>query len=163
ADPVSHDELFAASARWDPVEVRYKGDRVRASGNRFAAISRHRLLRVLQERARSLGVDVRFQHEVVDVDAIAADADLVLGADGVISWVRQRYADHFRPRPTPEGCNYTWLATDQRFDAFTFLFEETSFGLFQAHIYPFSEERCTFIVECDERTWRKAGLDPVDA
>src|SRR5262249_30638976 len=31
--------------------------------------------------------------------------------------------------------------------------------LFQVHAYPFEEGRSTFIVECHEDTWRRAGLD----
>jgi anthraniloyl-CoA monooxygenase len=161
ADAVSFQRLWDASARWDPVEVRYRGQRIRAHGNRFAAISRHRLLSILQERAQEVGVDLRFNTEVHDLDE-HLDADLVLGADGINSAVRQRFADTFRPRLTLEGSKFIWLGTTQRFDAFTFIFDETDAGTFQAHIYPFSEELSTFIVECTEETWRKAGLDAVD-
>ncbi|MFA9430283.1 FAD-dependent monooxygenase [Egicoccus sp. AB-alg2] len=161
ADDVSFHRLWRAAARWDPVEVRYGGSRIRAGGNRFAAISRHRLLRILQERAAELGVDVRFRTEVDDLDRLL-DADLVLGADGINSRVRARFEDTFRPRLTREGSKFIWLGTTQRFDAFTFIFEETEAGTFQAHIYPFSEDVSTFIVECTEQTWRKAGLDAVD-
>jgi anthraniloyl-CoA monooxygenase len=161
ADAVSFQRLWDASARWDPVEVRYRGQRIRAHGNRFAAISRHRLLSILQQRAQELGVDVRFGTEVRDLDE-HLDADLVLGADGINSLVRQRFAATFRPRLTREGSRFIWLGTTQRFDAFTFIFDETDAGTFQAHIYPFSEQLSTFIVECTEETWRKAGLDAVD-
>jgi anthraniloyl-CoA monooxygenase len=76
--------------------------------------------------------------------------------------VRRRFADVFSPTLTREGSKFIWLGTTQRFDAFTFIFEETEAGTFQAHIYPFSEDVSTFIVECTEQTWRKAGLDAVD-
>ena len=163
ADAVSFRRLWDASARWDPVEVRHAGQRIRAHGNRFAAISRHLLLRILQERAAELGVDLRFETEVDDVEAVMAASDLVLGADGINSGVRRRFADHFRPRLRPEGSKFIWLGTTHPFDAFTFIFEQNTAGRFQAHIYPFSEDVSTFIVECDPETWRKAGLDAVDA
>jgi anthraniloyl-CoA monooxygenase len=162
ADAVSFQRLWDASARWDPVEVRYGGQRIRAHGNRFAAISRHRLLDVLQQRAKELGVELRFETEVDDVDACLADADLVLGADGINSRVRRHFEAAFAPTTTREGSKFIWLGTTQRFDAFTFIFEEAPAGTFQAHIYPFSQDRCTFIVECTEDTWRAAGLDAVD-
>jgi anthraniloyl-CoA monooxygenase len=162
ADADSFQRLWDASARWDPVEVRYGGQRIRAHGNRFAAISRHRLLRILQERAKEVDVDLRFHTEVDDLDAHLADADLVLGADGINSMVRRRFEDVFSPRLTREGSKFIWLGTTQRFDAFTFIFEAADAGTFQAHIYPFSEELSTFIVECTEDTWRAAGLDAVD-
>ncbi len=163
ADAPSFLRLWDTCARWDPVEVRYGGQRVRAHGNRFAAISRQQLLRILQERAAELDVDLRFQTEVDDVEGLMADSDLVLGADGINSAVRDRFADHFRPRLRTEGSKFIWLGTTQRFDAFTFIFEQNDAGRFQAHIYPYSEDLSTFIVECDPATWQKAGLDAVDA
>ncbi len=162
ADAPSFERLWEACARWDPVEVRYGGERIRARGNSFAAISRHRLLHILQERARELGVDLRFRDEVADVSDLM-DADLVLGADGINSRVRAHFAEHFRPRLTVEGSKFIWLGTTQRFDAFTFIFTESDAGRFQAHIYPFSAGVGTFIVECSDDTWRAAGLDAVNS
>ncbi len=161
ADPVSYDRLASAWARWDPVEVRYRGERLRAHGNQFAAISRHVLLRLLQERAVEVGVDLRFATQVGD-PADHRDVDLLIAADGVNSATRRRYAQVFEPRAVVEGSTYIWLGTDRVFDAFTFIFERTEHGPFQAHIYPFSRERSTFIVECRRDVWRAAGLDQVD-
>ena len=162
ADAVSYDRMASAWARWDPVEVRYRGEVLRAHGNRFAAISRHVLLRILQERAIELGVDLRFHTEVEDPDRYA-DADLVVAADGLNSVTRRRYEDAFGPSAKVEGSTFIWLGTDKVFDAFTFIFSETEFGPFQAHIYPFSDDRSTFIVECTREVWQAAGLDAVDA
>jgi anthraniloyl-CoA monooxygenase len=163
ADPVSHARILREAARWDPVEIRYGGARVRAHGNRFAAVSRHRLLAILQQRAVELGVDVRFGSQMDDPQRLRTGADLLLGADGVNSAVRRTWEDAFRPRLTIEGSTYIWLATTRPFDAFTFIFTETDHGLFQAHVYPFSETTSTFIVETSRDTWRAAGLDAVDA
>ncbi len=162
ADGPSYDAMMRAFARWDPVEVVYRGARVRAHGNRFAAIARHELLRILQQRAREVGVDLRFETEVPDPRE-HLHADLVLGADGLNSRVRGCFADAFGPRTTVEGSKFIWLGTTRPFDAFTFIFLETEHGLLQAHIYPYSERMSTFIVECDHDTWRRAGLDAVDA
>ncbi|HSJ44777.1 MAG TPA: FAD-dependent monooxygenase [Euzebyales bacterium] len=163
ADPVSHDRFLRACARWDPVEIRYRGARIRARGNRFAAVSRHRLLEILQQRAVELGADVRFRAQVDDVEGQRADADLLLGADGLNSLVRRTWRDAFQPSLTVEGSKYIWLGTTKLFDAFTFIFRQTTHGLFQVHIYPFSETTSTFIVEASEQVWRAAGLDVVDA
>ncbi len=163
ADAASYHRMMRACARWDPVEVRYRGSRVRARGNRFAAISRHLLLRILQQRAVEVGADVRFETDVGDVEAHKADADLLLGADGINSLVRRTWGDAFEPSLTVEGSKFIWLGTTKLFDAFTFIFKQTEYGLFQAHIYPFGETTSTFIVECADDVWRKAGLDEVDA
>ena len=162
ADPVSYDRMASEWARWDPVEVRYRGEVLRAGGNRFAAISRHVLLRILQERAVELGVDLRFHTEVEGPGALA-DADLVIAADGLNSVTRRQHEDAFGPTTKVEGSTFIWLGTDKVFDAFTFIFAETEFGPFQAHIYPFSDDRSTFIVECTRAVWRAAGLDATDA
>ena len=161
ADPVSYDRMASAWARWDPVEVRYRNEVVRAGGNRFAAISRHVLLRLLQERAEELGADLRFHTEVDGPDRYA-DADLVVAADGLNSVTRRRHEAVFGPSTQVEGSTFIWLGTDKMFDAFTFIFAETEYGPFQAHIYPFSDDRSTFIVECTREVWRAAGLDATD-
>ena len=58
------------------------------------------------------------------------------------------------------ACKYIWLGTHQKFDdAFTFTFEETEHGWIWAHAYQFDADTATFIVECSEETWRRAGFD----
>ena len=57
------------------------------------------------------------------------------------------------------GCRFVWLGTHKLFDAFTFAFEETEHGWFQAHAYQFDGDTSTFIVETPEHVWRAAGLD----
>ena len=163
ADPESNDALFGASARWDPVEVRYRGVRIRAGGNRFAAISRHRLLEILQHRAKEVGVEVRYEDDVADPLALRRGTDLLVAADGVRSRTRDALAGAFRPRLDVEGSTYTWLGTSKPFEVFTFCFVATPFGPMQAHVYPYGEATSTFIVETDRATWRAAGLDATDA
>ena len=104
----------------------------------------------------SLGVDLRFGARST---AFAEGADLVVGADGVNSVVRATHEREFGASIEPEGGQYVWFGTDLVFDAFTFIFRETEHGLFQVHAYPFDERTSTFIVECPESTWRRAGLD----
>ncbi|HSK95384.1 MAG TPA: FAD-dependent monooxygenase, partial [Euzebyales bacterium] len=161
ADAPSYDALLAACARWDPVDIVVGGTRIRARGNRFAAIARKRLLGLLQDRCRAVGVDLRFGVELTD-PADVLDADLVIGADGVHSRVRACFAGTFEPRLTVEGSKYIWLGTTLPLHAFTFFFTENEHGRFQAHAYPYDERSSTFIVECDEQTWRRAGLDRPD-
>jgi anthraniloyl-CoA monooxygenase len=156
ADPETHLEITDTFARWDRVDVRYRGRVLSSRGHSFSAIARTRLLGILQRRCRALGVELQFG---VEVEALP-EADLVVGADGVNSVVRR--SSDFGTTIAPEGCKYVWFGTDLVFDAFTFAFRETEFGLFQAHAYPFDERLSTFIVECPEPTWRRAGLDELD-
>jgi anthraniloyl-CoA monooxygenase len=158
-DPESMARIRASFRYWGDIETHYGGAVVRSTGHGFCGLSRKTLLTILQERCRELGVRLQFQHEVTDGDAVRREADLVLGADGVNSLVRGRYAEHFKPSIDWRKCKFCWLGTDKTLEAFTFIFEESEHGLFQVHAYPFEEGRSTFIVECHEDTWRRAGLD----
>lgn len=157
ADEPTYTALMRASATWDPVEIHFKGEVVRAGGNRFAAISRKTLLAILQSRCAELGIEVQYKCEVQDVDSLLG-CDLLIAADGANSLVRGRFAEQFKPKFTPEGGKFIWLGTTRPMDAFTFVFAQTDAGQWQAHAYPFSETHSTFIVEVDQRTWTRAGV-----
>jgi anthraniloyl-CoA monooxygenase len=159
ADYESYVAITDTFARWDRVDIRYRDRVLRSRGHSFSAIARRRLLKILQERCRELGADLQFGREI---EAAPHGADLVVGADGVNSVVRRTHERDFGTRIRPEGCKYVWFGTDFVFDAFTFIFRETEHGLFQVHAYPFDEHTSTFIVECPEATWRRAGLDELD-
>jgi anthraniloyl-CoA monooxygenase len=162
ADPESHLQITDTFARWPAIDIHYRGRLLRSRGHAFSAIPRKLLLQILQRRARELGVDLRFETEVNDVDELTADADLVVGADGVNSLVRKTYATDFGERVAPQGCKFVWFGTDLVLDAFTFIFKETEAGLIQVHAYPFDEHTSTWIVESPEHTWRALGFDAMD-
>jgi anthraniloyl-CoA monooxygenase len=76
--------------------------------------------------------------------------------------VRSQYANTFQPDIVTRPNRYIWLGTRKLFDAFTFDFQRTEHGWFQAHIYKFDETTTTFIVECPEQVWLAHGLDKAD-
>jgi anthraniloyl-CoA monooxygenase len=158
ADPPTHAAITRAFAHWDDIDVHYQGQVVTSTGHGFAGLSRQRLLDLLQARAAELGVVTRFSTEVDRVEAWAG-ADLVLAADGVNSWVRQRHARHFGPEIDWRRNRFVWLGTTFPFPAFTFLFKEDAHGLWRVHAYRYDARHSTFILECTEDTWRRAGLD----
>ncbi|MGE0787759.1 MAG: bifunctional salicylyl-CoA 5-hydroxylase/oxidoreductase [Sandaracinaceae bacterium] len=159
ADPEVYAQIRASFAYWDAIDIHYRGRCIRSRGHGFCGMSRKKLLQILQARAKDLGVEVRFRHEVDDVAALR-DADLLVGADGVNSRTRARYEDRFGVHVDPRHCRYMWLGTRQSFrDAFTFSFRENEHGIFQIHAYQFDADTSTVIVECDEGTWENAGLD----
>jgi len=149
---------------WDDIQVFFKGGQVRSGGHGFCGIGRKRLLNILQERCLSLGVDLVFETDATDDQALAAQygADLVIASDGLNSRIRQRYQDVYQPDIDLRKCRFVWLGTHQTFDAFTFAFEQTEHGWFQAHAYQFDDETSTFIVETPEEVWQAHGLDQME-
>ena len=158
ADAPSHEAITDSFHHWDDIDVHYRGTTTTTGGHGFCGIERKRLLGILQERGAELGVAHHFQQEVTD-DAIFADADLVVAADGVNSRTRKRHEAVFEPDIDTRECRYIWLGTTKQFPAFTFAFEETEHGWFQVHAYQFSKALSTVIVETREETWRSHGLD----
>ena len=159
-DPETAATIEAAFVHWDDIDVHIHGQTIRSGGHGFAGIGRQRLLTILHERARSLGVDLRFQSEVVDVHALPAD--LVVAADGLNSRIRNDHPEVFGVDIDVRTNKYIWLGTKQSFDAFTFAFVETPHGWIWAHAYQFEPGASTFIVESTEATWRGLGFDGMD-
>jgi anthraniloyl-CoA monooxygenase len=152
--------ILQAFNHWDDIDVFYRDARVTSGGHGFCGIGRKRLLNILQSRCEELGVELVFETDVQDDQAIAEryEADLVIAADGLNSRIRTRHAATFKPSVETRRCRFVWLGTKKKFDAFTFVFKETEHGWFQAHIYQFDGDTSTFIVETLDDTWRKAGL-----
>ncbi|MGH8242025.1 MAG: bifunctional salicylyl-CoA 5-hydroxylase/oxidoreductase [Steroidobacteraceae bacterium] len=161
ADAPSHAAITGGFHHWDDIDVHYRGTTTTTGGHGFCGIERKRLLAILQERGAELGVAHRFQYEVED-DAVFADADLVVAADGVNSRTRKCHETAFESDIDTRECRYIWLGTTKPFPAFTFAFEETEHGWFQIHAYQFSKSLSTVIVETREETWRAHGLDKAD-
>ena len=161
ADRQSHAEITSHFAHWDDIDIHYRGQVLTSAGHGFAGMSRQLLLDILQRRCAELGVRLEFQREVGDLTEYA-DADLVLGADGVNSIVRTRYADYFRPQIDWRPNKFVWLGTTFPYPAFTFLFKESAHGLWRVHAYRYDASMSTFILETTEETWRRAGLDQAD-
>ncbi len=158
ADAESFREITTSFRYWGDIETYYGGTCVRSTGHGFCGMSRKKLLNILQARCRDLGVDLRFESEIAGVEAVG-EADLILGADGVNSLVRDHLAEHFVPTIDWRPNRFCWLGTNKPLEAFTFIFEENEHGLFMVHAYPFQNDLSTWIVECDEDTWRAAGMD----
>ena len=156
ADAGVHEAMSREFARWDDIDVHYRGTVTTSGGHGFAALSRKRLLAILQQRCRELGVDVRFRTGAPDVAELAREYDLVVAADGVNSAARTRFAGTFEPTVETRRCRYLWLGTDLVFDAFKFHVLETPHGIMQIHGYPYGREGSTFILELHEDVWQRA-------
>ena len=161
-DPVSGAVIRSEFAHWDDIEVHIHGETVRSSGHGFIGIGRKRLLNILQERARELGVRLHFEHEAgADLDSYAG-FDLIIAADGANSRIRTAYAEHFGVDVQVRKNKFFWFGTEKVFEAFTFAFEETEAGWVWAHAYRFDSGLSTFIVEMAPDTWERLGFDKMD-
>jgi len=160
-DPASAAAIADAFNHWDDIALEFKGETIRCGGHGFVGIGRKRLLNILQARCEELGVRLVFETEAGS-DLDFPDADLIVASDGVNSRIRTRYADVFGPDIALRPNRFIWLGTRKLYDAFTFVFEKTAHGWFQAHVYKFDAETSTFIVECPEHVWRAHGLDRAD-
>ena len=157
ADAKTAGQILDAFNHWDDIDVHFQGRTLRSTGHGFCGIGRMRLLNILQARCAELGVDIRYKTECPDDADVAAD--LIIACDGLNSRFRSKYAATYQPDIDLRRCRFVWLGTKKLFDAFTFAFEKTEWGWFQAHAYRFDETTSTFIVETPDEVWRAAGLE----
>src|SRR6266699_5465994 len=163
ADPGIYRAMEREFARWDDIDVHFKGQTITSGGHGFAAMNRRRLLQILQQRCAELGVRISYRTEAPAAAELAACYDLVVAADGANSAVRSALTGSFRPDFEVRRCKYMWLGTDLVFDAFKFYIEQTPHGVMQVHGYPYDASGSTFIVEMHDSVWRAAGFGELAA
>jgi anthraniloyl-CoA monooxygenase len=151
------------------IDVRGAGDGgppVNLGGHGYA-MNRREMRGLLIDRARELGVEVRFDHAVTDVGELSG-YDLVVAADGVNSVLRSN--DPAFGTTVERGRNkYIWLGTGKVFESFTFPFVRAGSGWMWAHAYGYSDSGdasgSTFVVETTPQVWDELGfgkLGPAD-
>ena len=160
-DPETAATIEDAFNHWDDIELVFKGRKIRTTGHGFVGIGRKKMLNILQDRCIELGVEMVFEREV-NGDEEFPDADLIISSDGVNSRIRNKYADVFQPDMVMRPNRFIWLGTNKAFDAFTFDFQRTEHGWFQAHIYRFDDNTSTFIVETTDEVFKAHGIDKMD-
>lgn len=162
AEPESYAALAPRLETWDDQLVVHRGERVRIDGIGFSGIARLDLLRILQAECRRRGVRLAFETRIENPAHLADGCDLLVGADGVKSVVREAYREQFEPRVELLSNRYVWYGTPRVFEALSLTFLEHEAGAFVAHHYRYSPTRSTFIVECDAETWERAGFPALD-
>src|SRR5688572_9811475 len=132
ADPETFDAIARHFVYWGEIDIHVRGRVIRSDGHGFCGLERKTLLMLLQDRARELGVELKFQHDVPDVETLP-ESDLIVAADGINSGIRARYADHFRPSLDWRKNKFSWCGTTKSFPAFTFDFRENE-QIGRAHV-----------------------------
>ena len=162
ADPESFEQLARGFRHWGDIRVHHPDGRDFLSGGHgFSALSRKRLLETLTERAQELGAVLEFGVDIPGHASIG-EADLIVGADGANSTIRRQLSAELRPDVDERRNRYAWFGTDKVFPEFNFIFLDTPGGMVWAHVYPYSDEGSTFIVETSPETWSALGLDATD-
>ena len=157
-DRESYKAIADNFAYWDDVEIHFKGGKHRIGGNGFCGCARTTLLKLLHDRARALGVKLHFQSEVDPELSTLKGYDLIVAADGVNSKIREanrlRFGTEIDYRPN----KFAWMGSTRSFDAFTFFFKETEYGIFIAHCYQYEPGHSTWVLEVQPDTFERAGL-----
>jgi len=162
ADPISYQAMTESFRRWGQIKVRHPdGAEIVSGGHGFAAISRRALLETLTERADQLDVDLHFKKEIESLSELEPTG-VIVGADGANSTARRELESHLTPSLELARNKYIWFGTTKVFDEFNFIFEDTPSGMVWAHIYPYSDEGSTFIVEVRPETWSALGFDKTE-
>lgn len=158
-------EIFGAITpnleMWSDIAVVHRGARIVIDGIGFSAIGRLHLLQLLQRQARAEGIAIQFGRQVTDLSAFA-DADMIVGADGVGSLVRRSDETAFGSSLSYLTNRFAWFGTTKVFDVLTQTFIETDSGPLTAHHYRYSPSMSTFLVECNEKTFFDSGFDRMD-
>jgi len=148
---------------WPDLTIVHDETRIPIAGNGFAAIGRLELLGRLYAHAEALGVRIEFDSEVTSLDDPAlAGADLIVGANGAFSWVRNEHETEFGTETDLRPNRFIWYGTRRVFDSLSLTFRETEHGVFCAHHYRYSPGMSTFLVEVTDATWQRAGFARMD-
>jgi 2-polyprenyl-6-methoxyphenol hydroxylase-like FAD-dependent oxidoreductase len=157
-DPDTYRAIAPALETWRDITLKHRGETIVIDGVGFAAIGRLYLLGLLQERARSVGVEPVYRRTVTSLNELG-EADLIIGADGVNSLVRRLEEAAFGTSVSLLSNRFVWFGTTCPFATLTQTFKTTAEGHFNAHHYRFKPDMSTFIVEVDESTFFRTGFD----
>ena len=157
-DEETYQYLMPHMETWPDLKIVLKDEHIPIDGNGFTAIGRLELLNLLQERCESVGVALEFERIMDSLDEVA-DADLIVAADGVNSFIRRAYAEEFQASETQLKNPFVWYGTTQVFDCLSLTFRENDDGVFCAHHYRYSPTMSTFLVETAPDTFKNAGFE----
>jgi 2-polyprenyl-6-methoxyphenol hydroxylase-like FAD-dependent oxidoreductase len=147
--------IAPALERWSDSVLYLNDSEMRIDGMGYAGIGRLRLLQILQQQARSVGIEPIYERSIASLDQFG-EADLIVGADGVNSLLR-RTAD-FGTEIEEFNNRFAWYGTPKRFEALTHTFIRTPAGCFNAHHHPHAPDMSTFVVEMDMITFHQCGF-----
>jgi 2-polyprenyl-6-methoxyphenol hydroxylase-like FAD-dependent oxidoreductase len=151
------ERLKSKMEHWSSQHIVHRGERVLIDGSSYAAIERLTLLRELHGLCEAVGVELRFEHRAARA-ADLADCDVLVGADGANSAIRDSHGDGFGTRVTEYRNYFAWYGVERPFEAHTLTFKLMDGGAFVGHHYRYKPAMSTFVAEVDQETWDRAGM-----
>lgn len=161
-DTETHAALAPALQSWSDSVLNLNGAEIRIDGMTYTGIGRLAMLGIIEDQARSAGIEPRYNHRIASLDELDG-VDLIVGADGANSLVRRTHEGAFGTTVAQLSNRYAWYGTTRRFEALCHTFIETPEGCFNAHHHPHAADMSTFVVEVDERTFLRCGFEAMDA
>lgn len=156
-DPETHDLITQAMESWEALTINHRNVSIPIDGVNFFAIERLNLQRILAKRATETGVEIFYEHPIKDV-AELSEADVIIGADGVNSLVRNSDEAGFGATVKYLSNKFIWYGTTKPFDTLTQTFRETEKGPITVHHYRYAPKLSTFLIELDRPTWDNFGF-----
>jgi len=156
-DPDTVEAITPKMESWKNITLNLRDESVEIDGVGFSSIGRLDLLRILQARAASAGVMLRYDTQITSLDQLTG-YDLIVAADGLNSLVRRSFEGDFGTSLSYSANKFAWYGTTKRFETLSQTFVETDMGTFNAHHYRYSRDMSTFLVECDLPTWQAYGF-----
>ena len=156
--PDFHAQLISRLESWPIQRIVHRDERVDIDGNGFSAIGRLELNEFLQALCAAAGVEIEYRRAIASATELN-DCDLLVGADGANSTLRRTLETEFEPQISWLTNRFAWYGTRQIFECLSLTFRANTDGFFVAHHYRHSSSMSTFVVECDEATWRRSGLE----
>jgi len=151
------ERLKGKMQHWSNQHIVHRGQCVVVDGSSYSAIERLTLLHELQNLCSEAGVELNFEHRAPGA-ADLAECDVLVGADGANSAIRDSQMGAFGTRVTDFRNYFAWFGVERSFDAHTLTFKATDGGAFVAHHYRYKPAMSTFVAEIDTETWDRAGM-----
>ncbi len=150
------ERLGARAESWSDQHIVHCGEAVRVDGSSFSGVARIELLGELQAMCAQSGVLMRFGQRF-NPDEMR-DCDVLVGADGASSALRDNHADAFGTKVRDLQNYFAWYGVARPFPTHTLTFVRTRDGVFCGHHYRYKPGMSTFLPEVDDKTWERSGL-----
>jgi len=160
ADAASYKRIVEQFAYWGGIDNKIHGKTINSQGHGFCGMSRLKLLNTFHDRCEELGVNLKFNTDITEIEQLEIDQhDLVVAGDGITSILREAYKDDFHTTMDWRANKFCWLGTTLPLDDFTFIFTKNEHGWWWVHAYRYEEGMTTWIVETSAKTWASAGME----